>query len=314
MHKPVISIGVFPIGETSRDLAPNGTAITPSTSYLGRKKQDVLRFFADKVLFNRENKLINSIFDIYGIEKIEGNLFDVLYRKSNLVMQSGSPGFEYKRSDLSNNIRFIGPVLPYSRNQPAKFGENDKLERYKTVILVTQGTVEKDTRKIIEPTLKAFAGSEYLVIATTGGSNTSELKNKYKQDNMIIEDFIPFSEIMPFANVFVTNGGYGGVMLGIEHGLPLVVAGIHEGKNEINARIEYFELGRNLKTETPTPQQIKKNVERVLNNHQYRYNVQSLGEELSRYNPNELCDKYIAQLMQEEENNTLSLFNSQKVA
>ena len=29
--------------------------------------------------------------------------------------------------------------------------------------------------------------------------------------------------------------GYGGVMLGIENQLPLVVAGLHEGKNEINA-------------------------------------------------------------------------------
>ncbi|MER3470210.1 MAG: hypothetical protein C4330_02475 [Chitinophagaceae bacterium] len=63
---------------------------------------------------------------------------------------------------------------------------------------------------------------------------------------------------MPYAQTYITNGGYGGVMLGIQNELPLVVAGIHEGKNEINARIDFFKLGINLQTETPTPVQMKK--------------------------------------------------------
>jgi UDP:flavonoid glycosyltransferase YjiC (YdhE family) len=56
------------------------------------------------------------------------------------------------------------------------------------VILVTQGTVEKDVTKIIEPTLEAFKNTNYLVIATTGGSKTAALKTKYPQENFIIED------------------------------------------------------------------------------------------------------------------------------
>jgi hypothetical protein len=37
--------------------------------------------------------------------------------------------------------------------------------------------------------------------------------------------------------------------------------GVHEGKNEIAARIGYFKLGINLKTGTPTATQIRKSVE-----------------------------------------------------
>jgi UDP:flavonoid glycosyltransferase YjiC (YdhE family) len=101
------------------------------------------------------------------------------------------------------------------------------------------------------PTLEAFKGTDCLVIATTGGSRTAELKARYPQENFIIEDFIPFNDVMPYASVYVTNGGYGGVMLGIENHLPLVVGGVHEGKNEINARVGYFKLGINLGTEKP---------------------------------------------------------------
>ena len=103
---------------------------------------------------------------------------------------------------------------------------------------------------MIVPTLEAFKNSNTLVICTTGGSQTKELRAAYPQANFIIEDFIPFNDVMPYADVYITNGGYGGVMLGVENNLPMVVAGIHEGKNEICARVGFFKLGINLKTET----------------------------------------------------------------
>ncbi len=169
------------------------------------------------------------------------------------MLQSGTPGFEYKRSDLGSNVRFLGPLLPYQSTQQRERWYHPKLEQYDKVILVTQGTVEKDPEKIIVPTIEAFRNSNHLVIVTTGGSKTGELRKRYQSDNLIIEDFIPFDDVMPYSDVYVTNGGYGGVMLGVQHLLPLVVGGVHEGKLEINARVGYFKLGIDLKTEKPTP-------------------------------------------------------------
>ena len=295
MHIPVISIAIVPLPETSKDLAPTGLGLTPSKSFFGKRKQAFLRFFADAVLFKKPNNVFKEILSRYGITA-EGNLFDVNVRKSNLLLQSGTPGFEYYRSDMSRNVRFVGPLLPYSK----KKGEpwyNEKLTRYRKVILVTQGTVEKDVTKIIVPTLEAFKNSEYLVVATTGGSDTKALREKYPQENIIIEDFILFDDVMPYADVYVTNGGYGGVMLGIQNGLPLVVAGVHEGKNEINARIGYFKLGVNLKTERPVPEQIKNAVSEIFSNGGYRKNVFALSKEFSQYNPGELCAYYVEELL-----------------
>ena len=102
---------------------------------------------------------------------------------------------------------------------------------------------------------------------------------------------------MPYASVYVTNGGYGGVLFSIKNELPMVAAGIHEGKNEINARIGYYQLGINLKTETPTPQQIRESVEEVLSDPQYLQNVKKLSSEFSQYQPGPLCEKYIAGML-----------------
>lgn len=301
LEVPVIAISVFPLSETSKDLPPYGLGMTPSKTVLGRLKQDLLRIIADKILFIKPYKVMKSILDSYGIQSTSSNLFDLIVRKSTLLLQSGTPGFEYFRSDVGKNIRFIGPLLPYSSNKKADRWTNQKLKIYKKVVLVTQGTVEKDVQKILVPTLEAFKGSkDILVVVTTGGSGTEELRKLYPQENILIEDFIPFSDIMPFTDVYITNGGYGGVMLGIQNNLPMVVSGLHEGKNEITARIGFFKLGVNLQKDRPSSAQIKRGVEEVFSNPEYKANVQRLAKEFGEYDPNSLIASYVAGIVQKK--------------
>jgi UDP:flavonoid glycosyltransferase YjiC (YdhE family) len=114
---------------------------------------------------------------------------------------------------------------------------------------------------------------------------------------------------MPFANVYNTNGGYGGVLQSIKHHLPMVAAGLHEGKNEICSRIGYFKYGINLNTETPSVEAIRGAVESVLDDSIYKDNISKLSQELSTYNAlekvagyiSELLDKYVTYVKQSEE-------------
>jgi len=298
MNIPVVSIGIFPLCETSKDLAPCGLGMTPSYSVAGKIKQALLRAICDKFIFGGPNKVMHRVFDKYMIPHNHEGVFDVLVRKSDLLLQSGTPGFEYYRSDLSSRVRFVGPLLPVAGEGASSHQWVDsRLSQYGKIILVTQGTVEKDVNKIIVPTLEAYKDSPVLVIATTGGTDTQLLRERYPQPNIIIKDFIPFADVMPFADVYITNGGYGGVMLGIEHHLPLVVAGVHEGKNEICARVGYFKLGVNLKTDTPTAAQILDAVDKVLASPAYRENVVRLAKEFAAYKPYELCAEYVAEMI-----------------
>lgn len=297
LNKKVVSIGVLPLVETSRDLPPTGLAMTPSTSFFGRRKQDLLRFLADKIIFREAANLLASLFREHGMVPVKGNIFDVLGKKTDLLLQSGTPGFEYSRSDLSKKVRFVGPLLPFSKSGKRGTDLAEQLGKYEKVVLVTQGTLEKDPEKILVPTLEAFKDTPVLVIATTGGMGTAALQARYPQENILIRDFIPFHDIMPHCDVYVTNGGYGGVMLGIQNQLPMVAAGIHEGKNEINARIGYFKLGIDLKTEFPTPAQVREGVEKVLADGTYRSNVKKLCREFKEYRPQSLCTQYIHELL-----------------
>ena len=162
------------------------------------------------------------------------------------------------------------------------------MNKYQKNILISQGTFEPDHAKLIVPALEALKSEEYLLIVATGHHYTEALRKKYNQDNIIIEDIIDFAFIMPRADLYITNGGYGGTLMAIDHALPMVAAGINEGKNEICARIGYFKLGINLNTEKPSPEKIKHAVNEVFTNPVYKQNVEKLRDEFRGYNTNKL--------------------------
>jgi MGT family glycosyltransferase len=297
MQVPVIGVGIVPITTNSKDLPPAGMGMTPSYTFFGRRKQDLLRWVGKNLLFAKSNKVMKQVLGSYGITFKADSVFDLMPTKCDLVLQTGTPGFEYNRTDLDSKFKYVGPLLPYTSKKATTPWYDERLSRYKKVVLVTQGTVEKDNTKLLVPTLEALRNSEFLVVVTTGGSNTESLRKQYSAPNTIIEDYIPFADIMPYADAYVTNGGMGGVQLSIENKLPMVTAGVHEGKNEICARVGYFSLGINLKTERPTPDQIRKAVEEVTGNEIYRKNVTGLSKEFSRYNTNELCEQYVREVL-----------------
>ena len=297
---PAIAMGIIPLLAKSKDLAPYGLGMVPSTTFFGKIKQRTLHWVAKNFLFKPSNKALKELCAEHQLSYEGQDVFNYNLDKSSVFLQSATPGFEYERSDVPARVHYVGALLPYAKplaNQP---WFDARLNKYDKVILVTQGTAEKDVTKLIKPTLEAFKNSDTLVVVTTAGAQTQELRAAYNYDNIIIEDFIPYAEVMPYVDVYVTNGGYGGTLLGIQNELPLVVAGLHEGKSEICARVGYFNLGINLKTERPIPRQIKNSVEAILANPVYKQNVSRLAQEFSQYNAGELTASFVKRLTEEK--------------
>lgn len=98
---------------------------------------------------------------------------------------------------------------------------------------------------------------------------------------------------MPHAALFISNGGYGSVMQALVHGVPLLLAGKLEAKNDINARLDYRGLGLDLRTERPSARQIQSGVKKVLGQPKYRDNVAKLCTELSSYDPFAIIERKV---------------------
>ena len=160
------------------------------------------------------------------------------------------------------------------------------------MVVVSQGTIDnRDPSKLIEPTIRALEGSGALTVAVTGGVATDLLQRRHARSDVVIEDYIDFAALFPLADLFVTNGGHGSVMLALSHRVPMVLAGTREGKNDINARLEVAGLAPNLHTERPSARRLWRAIDAVLTGSSYRERVDRVGAVLDSYDSIGIVDE-----------------------
>jgi len=250
--------------------------VLPSASRIGKLRNRVIKHIGN-MLFRSEQAYYMQIRAALGLPRNNRPL--TAQFAQYLYLQGSTESFEYPRRDLPPYVHFVGPLLPprlANFSPPTWWG---KLTGGRPVVLVTQGTLATDPNALIVPTLRALANDDLLVIAT---ANPAKLRGI--PANTHCEPFIPFMELMPFVSVLVTNGGYGGVQTALAHGVPIVAAGATEDKPEIANRIQWSGVGLNLKTATPTTEQIHSAVKTTLFDSRYRQNAQRIQVDIARHN------------------------------
>ena len=289
----VYAAGVSPLMFNSRDAPPNFFGLKPAKTPLGKLRDRIVGKMIDGTM-KKGAEQFNALLEAEGIAPLGAprDFFDIPAVASTLFFQSGAPGFAYPRTDLPGNVRFVGPLLPHKRTVARELPHEDRLRSADSVIVVSQGTVDnKDPGKLIAPALEALTGTEHLVVATTGGRHTAELRDRFPAENLLIEDFVDFDLLLPRARLFICNGGYGSILLSIVNGVPVLTAGKREGKNDINAHVDFFGVGIDLRTEQPSPRKVGRGVDRILTDRRYGERVERLRAELEAYDPHELVTR-----------------------
>lgn len=277
----VLAAGVVPLSQSSTDAAPYGLGLAPNASTIGRLRNRALNALVEKVLFRQTQELANRTIVELGGPELPSFVLDIS-RLFDRFLQLSPAEFEYPRRDLSSNLRFVGTVLPpapVSGPLPEWWPE---LDGDRPVVHVTQGTIDnKDFGRLVRPTLDALADRDVLVVVATGGRPVAELGEL--PANARAAEFLPYDQLMPKTDVFVTNAGYGGTQYALSHGVPLVTAGATEDKPEVSMRAHWAGVGVNLKTGTPSADAVRRGVDRVLADRGYRSRAQVLAMRIRQY-------------------------------
>ena len=118
-----------------------------------------------------------------------------------------------------------------------------------------------------------------MVVATTGVPGRDELPFPVPA-NARVAGFVPYAQLLPRVDVMVTNGGWGGTLAALGHGIPLVIAGGDLDKPEVAARVAWSGAGVNLRTGTPSPAAVHDAVQRVRAEPGFRAAARRVGAEL----------------------------------
>lgn len=292
---PWAAFGTSGLPFSSCDTAPFGLGLPPNASTLGRVRNRFSNWVFQRVLLNDVTVYLDQVRGSIGLSTEFKGPFDAGLSPF-LFLQGTVPAFEYPRSDLPPQVQFVGPLLPEPPTDftPPAWWQDLKSDR--PVIHVTQGTVATEADNLIFPTLQALADEDVLVIATTGGQPIKTIKLDSLPQNTRVEQFIPHYHLLPHVDVMVTNGGYNGIQVALANGIPLVAAGQTEEKPEICARIEWAGVGINLKTNSPTPTQLRDAVKQVLASPHYRQKAQLVQAEVAHYDAPTLAATLLEQL------------------
>lgn len=277
----VLAAGVVPLSQSSTDVAPYGLGLAPKGGAMGRLRNRFLNALVQRVVFRGTQRLANETMRAVGRPELDAFVLD-FSRRFDRFLQLSPAEFEYPRSDLSSNVRFVGTVLPpapVAGELPEWWSE---LDGGRPVVHVTQGTIDnKDFDRLVRPTLDALADRDVLVVVATGGRPVEELGEL--PGNARAAEFLPYDLLLPRTDVFVTNAGFGGTQYALSHGVPLVAAGDTEDKPEVSMRAEWAGVGVNLRTGTPTAEAVRTGVERVLADRGYRDRARALAARIREY-------------------------------
>jgi len=265
---PMLSYSTMPLMLSSRDTAPFGLGMTPSSTSLGRLRNRALTALSHKVLLRECQDTANLLLDRLNSRQLPTFILDSGVLADRYIAPT-VPEFDYPRSDLPSNVRYVGAVHPGPARgfrPPPWWSE---LDGDRPVVHVTQGTIDNaDLGRLLEPTIDALGGEDVIVVATTGGRDVSQLEVPLPL-NAYVAEYIPHDVLLPKVDVMVTNGGFGAVQRALSMGVPLVVAGNTEDKPEVAARVAWSGAGVNLKTGTPSPRVIRAAVRKVLGDGSY---------------------------------------------
>ncbi|WP_433219099.1 glycosyltransferase [Dactylosporangium sp. CS-047395] len=275
-----ISVGITPLPIPSRDTAPFGTALPPSATALGRLRNLALYALMDRVVLRDVHRHWQAI--RARVELPPTRVSPLSAISPLLHLQNGVAEFEYFRSDLPEQVRFVGylgdePGIPF--DPPAWW--LDVIAGERPVVHVTQGTVANDDLgALVARTARVLAGDDVLVVATTGGADPAVLGEL--PANARAARFVPHRYLLPYTSAMVTNGGYGGVQTALAHGVPLVVAGATEDKPEVAARVEHAGAGRRLRSATPADADLRAAILQVLGDPAFQRGANRLRDAYAR--------------------------------
>lgn len=268
------TVAVLPLHLVSSHAPPPGLGLRPGRSIAGRARDGLLRALIP-ALSGTLNRAPNRARVEAGLAPASVG-FDRQVWSPQLILASGAAALDFDLPDRPDHLHWVGRLAGRAEvAEPSWWGDLAG----RPVIAVTQGTQNVDPTDLLRPTLEALEGAEVIVAASTGVRGVDTLPFAVPP-NARTAAMLPFDELFPRAELLVTNGGWGGVLTTLAHGLPLVVGGGDLDKPEVAGRVAAAGAGVNLRTGRPSPRAVADAVARVRADPGYRERAGQIARDL----------------------------------
>lgn len=213
---PYATFSLSPLALPSRELPPAGVPFRPGRSRIGRLRDAALRGAVDHTINKVFRRWHNQARAVIGLPQTKRLGVEGTWSRQLLLAQ-GVQELETPRSDLPEYVRFIGDAAAGTRTTPEPPSWLEQLDGSRPVIHVSQGTLAEDGLPLTDRVMDAVRGLDvHLVVG--GRERSADTAAR-----IVAAPWVPQDQLFPRTDLFVSNGGYGGVLAALSHGVPVLV-------------------------------------------------------------------------------------------
>ncbi|KAM5345836.1 hypothetical protein ACJ41O_011697 [Fusarium nematophilum] len=218
-----------------------------------------------------------------------------------LHIQASSPSLEFqllpKPAEQRRHTRFVGPLVTMVETRKDQLPPWwDEMVKHPRVVGITQGTLAMDPTSLIIPAIEALSSDPTLLLVVASPHEEEITSRVGKLKNVRFAKWIPYDLFLPRLCLLITNGGYGSITQALSHGVPLVCAGQTEDKKDTAARVSWAGAGIDLKTDSPSTEQVRDAARRILEGG-YAERARRLGDELNGLGGAERASELLEELV-----------------
>jgi MGT family glycosyltransferase len=203
-----------------------------------------------------------------------------------LYLVPGAPEFDNLRSDLPASVSYVGPCLwdKHRDQAPPAWLERTlaRIPRHRPVVLVDEGALYTHEPRVLQMAARALANLPLTVILLAGeGRVMADLKFGPLASNVEIHPHAPLSDVLPMADLLVSNGNSESVLAALQAGLPVVVLPSIWDQAEMAWRVAETGVGLRISPSLATPGRMRRAVLRVLAEAAFGDNAARMGAVLA---------------------------------
>ncbi|WP_282942744.1 macrolide family glycosyltransferase [Paenibacillus sp. RC67] len=223
--------------------------------------------------FQRLTKMVK---EKYGVE-IQSP-YDVFCNPAPLTIVYTTREFQPSGEAFDPSYKFVGPSISSRLTQ-----ENFDLTaiKGKSPIYISLGTVFNHSIDFYKLCLKAFENTDHAVVMSIGNkAQISDLGEIPK--NFIVKSYVPQTDVLKYAKLFITHGGMNSTHEGLYYGVPLIVIPQSADQPMIAKRVANIGVGIELQMRSLTANQLRETADHVLSHPSFDKAVANIRESFQR--------------------------------
>ncbi|WML58787.1 macrolide family glycosyltransferase [Neobacillus sp. PS2-9] len=204
--------------------------------------------------------------------------YEVFCNPAPLTIVYTTREFQPTGEAFDQTFKFIGPSIA-SRGIQENF-DLTPIKR-KSVIYISLGTVFNQAIDFYKLCFEAFGNCDHTVVMSIGNQSSLNELGEIPL-NFIVKNYVPQTEVLKYAKLFITHGGMNSTNEGLYYGVPLIVLPQSADQPIIAGQVANIGAGIKLNMQGLTANQLREAADYVLNVPSFHKAVSNIKESMQK--------------------------------